>query len=278
MSDLDDAPIARQELTVPLSSYARPRRDAPPVALVAAVLLAILAGAAAWYLLRRDAAPPRSAPRAPAAAEALPAAPPAAAAEPLPTLDASDAFVRAEAARLSADPRFVRWLAGDALLRRAAAVVAALDAGTVPTDQLAFLRPAGSFEVRRSGGRAVVAEASYRRWDGAAEVFAALDSALVARLHRRLAPLLEQAWREVGDPALDFDTALARALAPLLAAEIPDAAPEVVADGAVYRYSRPDLEALTAAQKQLLRLGPVNARRVQDKLRELAAALALPAS
>jgi len=38
------------------------------------------------------------------------------------------------------------------------------------------------------------------------------------------------------------------------------------------------LEALGAAEKQLLRMGPRNARRVQEKARELEAALGLPAT
>jgi hypothetical protein len=42
----------------------------------------------------------------------------------------------------------------------------------------------------------------------------------------------------------------------------------------VLRYADPALEALTPAQKQLLRTGPRNVRLVQAKLRELQAALA----
>jgi len=37
-------------------------------------------------------------------------------------------------------------------------------------------------------------------------------------------------------------------------------------------------QALSAAQKQLLRMGPQNVRMVQNKLREIAAALGIPAS
>jgi hypothetical protein len=41
-----------------------------------------------------------------------------------------------------------------------------------------------------------------------------------------------------------------------------------------FRYADPKLEGLTAAQKQFLRIGPRNVRLVQQKLRELQAALA----
>jgi hypothetical protein len=45
----------------------------------------------------------------------------------------------------------------------------------------------------------------------------------------------------------------------------------------VYEYADPKLEALSPAQKALLRMGPRNVPRVQAKLRELAAALRSPA-
>jgi hypothetical protein len=41
----------------------------------------------------------------------------------------------------------------------------------------------------------------------------------------------------------------------------------------VYELVDPRLEALSPAQKLLLRMGPANARKVQEKLRELGSAL-----
>ena len=46
--------------------------------------------------------------------------------------------------------------------------------------------------------------------------------------------------------------------------------------GIGYGYADPKLEAMPAAQKQLLRMGPENARAVQAKLREIALALGIP--
>ena len=43
---------------------------------------------------------------------------------------------------------------------------------------------------------------------------------------------------------------------------------------AFYLFANPDLEALPAGQKALLRMGPMNARRVKEKLREIRTALA----
>ncbi len=43
-----------------------------------------------------------------------------------------------------------------------------------------------------------------------------------------------------------------------------------------FRYERDDLEALSPAQKQLLRMGPRNVRIVQDQLRAVARELGIP--
>ena len=62
---------------------------------------------------------------------------------------------------------------------------------------------------------------------------------------------------------------------PILEADVP--VKRVVRAVVVYEYADPRLEAMTPAQKALLRMGPRNVPRVQAKLRELAAALGLPA-
>jgi hypothetical protein len=44
-----------------------------------------------------------------------------------------------------------------------------------------------------------------------------------------------------------------------------------------YAFENPRIERLTAAQKQLARMGPRNVRTIQGKLREIALALGIPA-
>ena len=54
--------------------------------------------------------------------------------------------------------------------------------------------------------------------------------------------------------------------------------PQVRPKGAdAYEYVDPSLESLSSAQKVLMRMGPQNARVVQDKLREIGLALGIPA-
>ena len=274
MPDFDDPRWERPEATRPIFEP-RPRETSGlglGIAVVAALALAV----AGWFWFRRT--PPQPAEAAPQAAPAD-ASVPAAAGAPraLPALDASDELVRALAIRLSAHPELAAWLVNDALVRRFVAAVINVAEGTSPESHLRFLRPRAGFGIRESAGRLYLEESSFRRYDLATEVFVSLDPAAAAEIFRELHPLLDEAYRELGRPERSFDQTLALAIGELTGAPLPSPPFEVVPQGTVYAWEDRDLEQLSAAQKHLLRTGPANSRRIQEKLRELAAALGLAA-
>jgi hypothetical protein len=195
---------------------------------------------------------------------------------PLPPLAASDAAVRALVGALSAHPELAAWLATDELIRRFVNTVVALARGSSPAAHLPFAAPVGAFRAEISGGRPRIAQESYRRYDLASEAFASLDAAGAAALYRRLHPLFEEAYAELGVSVASFDEMAARAVANVLAVEVPDRPAELVQREGLFAFRDPRLEARTPAEKQLLRMGPDNARRVQDKLEEIARAAGIP--
>ena len=85
-----------------------------------------------------------------------------------------------------------------------------------------------------------------------------------------------EAYRELGYPEGDVDAAVQRAIVHLL--QTPEIAPDAPIEPSAlqYKYSDPRIEGLSAAQKQLLRMGPENVRRIKAKLREIAVALGIP--
>ena len=263
---LDPAGATRPYRTEP------PRREAGPwIAVV--VVVAIVALAGTWFWLRRSAPPPPA--EAATATAPAPAAAPTPAAEPLPQLDASDDWVRERAAALSGQPRLAAWLTADRLVRRFVTAVVAVAEGISPASQLRFLTPDDGFRVRKSNGRWYVDPASYQRYDGVAEVFDSIDPDAAAALYRRLHPLLDQAFREIGDPRQGLDATLAAAIDELVAEPVPEGPLQVVPQGAVWEWADHDLAQWSAARKHLLRMGPDNAGKVQAQLRRLAAALGL---
>jgi hypothetical protein len=204
--------------------------------------------------------------------------PPAPAATPpidLPELDASDALVRSLARGISAHPRIASLLATDGLIRRVVASVAAASRGMSSAAQLDVVKPAEGFTVVESGGRTRVDPAGYRRYDALAAAFGSLDPQGVAETYRRLQPLFEEAYAELGLGKGTFDDALARTFGGYLAVEVPADPPALVTDGALYAFADPALEASSPVAKQLMRMGPDNAHRVQAAMQELARAMGI---
>jgi len=252
----------------------REQRRRLVLGVVAVLILAL--GAGGWWWTHRSGAEAPPTPTVPSASSEGPDTAATRTAEQpidLPPLDASDEVVRRSVAGLSSRPEWAAWLVSDDMIRRFVVAVVAVAEGRTPEAQLRFLVPKQPFAVREEGGRTVVDPQSYHRYDVPTATFVSLDTDGVARLYRQMHPLIEDAYRELGLPDRTFDETLSVAVRKLLTASVSDTPLEVEQQEGVYVYTDPDVEALSPADKQLLRLGPENARRLQAKLRELAAAL-----
>lgn len=246
----------------------------------AAIAVVLVVAALAWWMLARPAPSPqmeRLASSVTAAPPSVPVAPVTPTKTELPALDALDPVLRALILELTASPLLAKWLGTENLARQIAALVEGAAGGGLPLRFLAPLRPSGAFSVVERGGRTTIAPASYARYDAMAEAIAALDPVSVVRVYRRLAPRLDDAHAELGEGARTFDAALGDGLRRLAETPIPDGPVAVTIRGGVYGFADPRLEALSPAQKLLLRSGPSNARRVQAQLAAIAAALRTPA-
>lgn len=240
------------------------------------VVAASALGGLGYFWLNRAAPPSNELPSPPPSELAAPAGTPAPAAPrpliPLPSLDQSDEFVRARLRALAAIPE--AWLSHENLARRLVAAAKIVSEGGSPHDSLSFLRPKKKFPVKRVKGRYYVDPAGYARYDALAEVFASLDAARTAQFVSELGPLFAAACAELDDKRCDFRAAVIRSAKDLLAAPRLEGETRLVEKGALaYAFHDPKLESLSAPQKHLLRMGPANAAKVQDKLRAILAAL-----
>lgn len=264
-----------QDTSPPDFEHASPVLDRPrsPVALAAVIsvfFLLLVAGGVTYYFLRRPApAVPESAPfgvssPVPAAGSGAPAP----AAVRLPPLDASDAFVREQLAPLGSD-EWRSWLDGDTLARRFAGAVLAVADGKSPRRALDRPTLRGGFTVTGDADDARIDPSSYARYDRIADAVATLEVERARAAYRLLYPLLAEAWAEIGPPGVSLDDAARRAIDGLLATPDAPADAEVVLHEGLWRYRDSSLEALSAAQEHLLRMGPANAAKVRDALRRL---------
>lgn len=195
----------------------------------------------------------------------------------LPALGESDAVVRELVAKLSSHPAVAAWLTTDGLIRNFTVVVANIAEARAPAVHLRALRPSSKFQVIQRGGETYIDPRSYQRYDRVAAAAASIDPAGAARLYATLKPRIEEAYRELGAPEQTFDRALEHAIVVLLKTPVVDNPVRVETQGGVgYGFASPELEGLTAPQKQLLRAGPANVRTIQSALRAIAIALGIP--
>jgi hypothetical protein len=248
--------------------------------------------AAAWLGLRSPepaipavAAPPLAAMPAPAPIPPAPVqlvleTPPVAALPPVfivPPLSASDPVVRDLAGGIAAESQLADWLEADGLIRRFVVAVASVAEGRSPRNQLAPAWPEESFEVQPADEEYMLTDpASYVRYDVVTEVFVSADTENSILLYRKLEPLFNEAYAELGYPDTPFSEALEAAIHELLATPVLVGEPTLQRRVLTWEYVDPELEALSPAQKQLLRMGPTNAPRVQRKLRAFGRSLGMP--
>jgi hypothetical protein len=239
---------------------------------VAAVLVAAILGYGWWSRQQAPAPAPPPEPVAAAPDASVPDSAPA-----LPVAQ-SDARVRELVGLLSPLPELQKWLSStEDLVRRFASAVGNVAEGESPRAALSFLAPGGSFQTVSRDGHLFIAPASFARYDTVARVVASLDTRTSVLTYQSLKSLIDGAFQEISRPGQRFEQTLANAVARLVDTPVPEGDVEVVdTPGVNFAFAAPELEALSPAQKHLVRLGPANARAIQAKLRELRDALALP--
>ena len=241
-----------------------------------AIAIAAVLAVGAWFWFRggdavppvQDAQPVQAEPAGiePAIEHPL-AVPPAAA---LPALGESDPVVGEQLSELVGAERFAALFVTDGIVRRVVATVDNLPRAKVaarhrPVKPL----PDGFLADGEDGGAMTLSAANYARYASWVQLIESLDPDRVAATYVRLYPLFQKAYEELGYPGGYFNDRLIAAIDNLIAT--PDVAGpvELVRPNVLYEFADPLLEARSAGQKLMLRMGPGNAARVKAQLREL---------
>ena len=206
----------------------------------------------------------------------------------LPPLAESDESVLDSLSGLAGEASVMRFFVSDNVISRFVASVDALTSRQVPGQIMAIQDLGGEFMataneqpdivIRNSEGdpipQYILNPSNYQRYEPQVEMFEALDTQELVTLYRDYAPLCRQAYVELGYPDGDFDARLIEVIDSLLFTPEISEPLRLIKPEAFYLFTNPDLEALPAGQKALLRMGPMNAQRVKAKLREIRTALA----
>jgi hypothetical protein len=267
----DDAPLVRPDAPGPEVSRPAPQTTSRLYIVVAISALFVGALAAWWWT--RPPEPARAATPASVTGTDVAVAPATAPARALPPIGQMDTFLRAMIGALSSHPQMARWLATDDLIRQMADGIDKVSRGQAP--RVSVLGPTADFNVTGSRALMQIDPASYRRYDGLAAAISSLHPAAVVEAYRTIQPRLDEAYRGLGRSENTVDEAVHIALQMLLATpEVREPIRIVHGKGATYAFADPKLEALAPVQKQLLRMGPENARAIRTRLREIADQLA----
>lgn len=190
--------------------------------------------------------------------------------QPLPELDDSTAPLLAELDQQDINTRPVQ---SEHLIRDVVIFVHNLSDGEVIRESATVAGPDARFATQVVDEQLYIDERSYQRYDELVDWFVSIDSEVLVNLFVVYQPLFEQAFDEIAHPDETFAEQVIGAVDVLLQTPEPEGLLALQDDRVMYTFADPDLEDLPAAQKQMLRLGLDNQRRVKSKLREIRALL-----
>ena len=192
---------------------------------------------------------------------------------PAVTLPESDAVITEYLPQLNSGMLGQQFAMSSNALERGVAIVDNLRMGNVPYKLLPVGRPSVKFPFQDNGLAVTLDPLGFERYNGLADTLAGVNVAAVVTLYDLLSSLLEEVWSGLGYGDTTFDDAALGALNMILLAPATDLEARLYKDEANWRYEDDSLETLPALQKQLMRMGPENAEKIQDKARELRGAL-----
>ncbi|GFD72334.1 DUF3014 domain-containing protein [Alteromonas marina] len=199
--------------------------------------------------------------------------------EPLPEpvepdpepLDTSDPAVKASLIESSsADEETVnRMLVNEGLIQRFVVSVTNLANDEMAPNHQLLTPPEQNFRVYSQAGKQWIDAASYKRYTPYVDMLESFNNEALLNIYGIYKEDIQAKFSEIGNPNEDFNEVLLQAIDQLLDTPEVPVPVEVYTDSVAYKYADERLENLNEPQKQLLRTGPDNMRRIKAKLREL---------
>ena len=244
-----------------------------------AAVVIVLGGVAAFYFMQEEKAPPPPPPPPKIARDPVPVPPPlvapairhplgGAAGTGLPALEQSDAPM------LQALGEFLgrKWLAfilADGLIQRVVITVDNLPRARLPVGAMPLKRVPNAFVATGKGDTLAIGQRNSARYAPHVRLVGALDATKLVAVYVRFYPLFQRAYEELGNPKAYFNDRLVAAIDDLLAAPELSGQIKLVRPMLLYEFADPELEARSAGQKIMIRMGRDNAAKIKAKLREI---------
>lgn len=110
---------------------------------------------------------------------------------------------------------------------------------------------------------------NYRRYDILADFIADMDQKNFLAAYQQAQPLLEEAFTELGYENIKFTDRLEQTFQEILLAPVIKKPILLIKDEKSYKFADTNLENLSATQKLMIRMGPNNTVKIQNRVREI---------
>jgi hypothetical protein len=189
---------------------------------------------------------------------------------PLPgSLAETDAYLQQRLPQLVAKPELLNLITLQHFIQKLVVIIDQLPEKTIPRLHLPIVPPEPGFRTSGADDQQLIDARNARRYLPYVELAEAIPDQPLLRLYRGLYPLFQQAYRETGTPDGYFNDRLVQVIDHLLQAPEPEDPIRVIRHVRSFRYADEALEARSAGQKILMRMGNENARRIKAKLLSL---------
>lgn len=188
---------------------------------------------------------------------------------PLPPLNDSDPMALNAMEQVSSHSTDIPLIIQQDMLRNFVVFIDNLSKGDIIAYFAPVTKPKQSFSVISSKQKIYLNIKSYQRYDVYADLINSIDIETALAQYRNLQPLIDEAYHEIGYADKGFLNKLNQSIDLITNAPIINYPIELVSPSVMYKFADPQLESLNDVEKLLIRMGPNNTFKIQEKLKQL---------
>jgi len=184
-------------------------------------------------------------------------------------LNQSDPIALNSVKQVSPNPINIALLIPQDMIRNFVVFIDNLSRGDIIAYFSPVIRPKQAFNIINVNNKIYLDKKSYQRYDIYANLIDSIDIDEALAQYRILKPFIDEAYHEIGYTDKGFLNKLNQSIDLIVDAPIINYQIELVAPSAMYQFADPQLESLNDVQKLLIRMGPNNTFKIQEKLKQI---------
>ncbi|MFQ6024375.1 MAG: DUF3014 domain-containing protein [Acidiferrobacterales bacterium] len=190
-------------------------------------------------------------------------------AKPLPPLNESDEATQDALSGLFGRKSVQEFFRLEDIVRRLVVTIDNLPRRQVPLRYMPVKPTVPRFLSTGEEENVFISPDNYRRYTPYVRLAEAVEANKLVAVYVHFYPLFQQAYQDLGYPSGYFNDRLVEVIDDLLATPDVQGPVKLVRPKVMYQFADPDLEARSAGQKILIRMGSENAARIKAKLQEI---------